>query len=60
VENLREQSDSLRYEIRELKNEIEQLQTSQKEFFQQLQTHFQPKTNFTTSQNSGKDYFSLL
>jgi hypothetical protein len=57
VENLREQSDSLRHEIRELKNEIEQLQTSQQEFFQQLQTHFQPKTNFTTAQNSSKDYF---
>lgn len=41
VENLREQSDALRSEIGQLKNEIEHLQTSQQQFFQQFQTHFQ-------------------
>ncbi len=57
VENLREQSDSLRNEISELKSEIEHLQTSQQEFFQQLKIHFQSKT---VSPNFGKDYFSFL
>jgi hypothetical protein len=62
IGDLRDQSHSLRHEISELKSEVEQLQISQKEFFQQVQTQFQSKTGFTTttsSQNFGKGYFSL-
>ena len=55
VENLREQSDALRNEIGDLKNEIEHLQTSQQGFFEQLQKHFQAKPGTTTMPNFGKD-----
>ncbi len=63
VENLREQSDTLRHEIGDLKNEIEQLQTSQQELFQQLRTYFQSKpdrTITTLSQNSGRNDLPFL
>jgi TolA-binding protein len=61
VENLRNQSDTLHNEISELKNEIEHLQTSQEQFFQQLRTQFQLKTNSTTiPQNSGIKIFFLV
>lgn len=58
VENLRDQSDTLRTEISGLKNEIEQLQASQQELFQQLRGHFQSKSNLpagASSQNFGED-----
>ncbi|UJR32002.1 hypothetical protein I4U23_019472 [Adineta vaga] len=47
IENLREQSNSLRHDFVELKNEIEQLLVSQQDFFQQLQTQIPPKTENT-------------
>jgi TolA-binding protein len=63
VENLQNQSNSLRNEISGLKGDIEQLQTSQQKFFRQLQTQFQSKTVVTptAAQNPGKkDYFLLF
>lgn len=52
---MRDQSDALRHEIGELKTEIEQLQSSQQHFFQQLQEQLRSKTDFTTvSQTSSK------
>ena len=42
---LRHRSDLIRNEISELKNEIEQLQISQQEFFRRLQTQLQSKLN---------------
>ncbi|CAF1064750.1 unnamed protein product [Rotaria sordida] len=52
VESLRNQSVLLRDEISELKDEIQQLQTSQKEFFEQLKLQSQSSINSTTaSQN---------
>jgi hypothetical protein len=54
IENLREQSDSLRHGFTELKNEIEHLLSSQQDFFQQLEARIpvQPSTQVTTT-NSG-------
>lgn len=54
VEDLRDQSDTLRNEISGLKNEIEQLQVSQQEFFQHLEKHFQATPPIGT-QSSGRD-----
>ncbi|CAF3185988.1 unnamed protein product [Rotaria sp. Silwood2] len=47
IENIRNQSNLLRDEISELKDDIEQLQTSQQEFFQQLKVQLQPNINST-------------
>ncbi len=59
VENLRDQSDTLRNEISDLKHEIEQLQASQQEFFQKLQIHFPSKSDLTTlTQNLRNNYFN--
>ncbi|CAF1483119.1 unnamed protein product [Rotaria magnacalcarata] len=52
IENLHQQSDLLRHEISDLRNDIEQLQTSQDQFFKQMKSQFQSSTNTTaTSQN---------
>lgn len=61
VEDLRDQSDTLRNEITGLKSDIEQLQLSQQQFFKQLQNHFQAKsdsTSTTSARNLGLDYLS--
>ncbi|CAF4919512.1 unnamed protein product, partial [Rotaria socialis] len=38
LENLHQQSDLLRHGINDLRNDIEQLQTSQDQFFQQMKS----------------------
>lgn len=58
VEDFREQSDTLRHEITYLKNEIELLQKSQREFFQKLQNHFDIKTTATNKQQQQQQFSS--
>ncbi|CAF1460861.1 unnamed protein product [Adineta steineri] len=45
VETLRDQSDTLRHDISELRCEIEQLQSSQQEFIEQLQSQLKLRTD---------------
>ena len=60
VESLRDQSKTLRNEISELKTGLEQLQTSQQEFFEQLQTYMQSEPNAPTSSQFRKgSYFTF-
>ncbi|CAF3380725.1 unnamed protein product [Rotaria socialis] len=52
LENLHQQSDLLRHGINDLRNDIEQLQTSQDQFFQQMKSQFQSNTNTTATSQS--------